>query len=325
MGGYSSILYVRIYLLMKLVKIFGVFVGLAIFLLLSNLDRRYPQASNPVLDSNWIKSVYGIDNDELIAGLGAKFISVSFNGDIQYFLTNSPTPVDALLDNGYSVSNMNRIVTTSPLNALSSNSFIILQTYTTTVEDITIYVPYERVIQGTTLCEKLSEEVIQQKGVLGATTQTIKKSYVDGELVATEVVDEVIQRAPINEIIILQGPDDTPDQVPQVEAKYPCDYWGAYIDNVVLASDEEKQWLKFTMKWESGCNAGSNNGYYKGLFQWDPCLWYEQFPNDNIFDGTAQITRTLWKIHMGGNPKYMWPAVYKKYVAEFGELSWLSN
>ena len=163
-----------------------------------------------------------------------------------------------------------------------------------------------------------------QQGVLGAMTQTIKKTYQGGDLVASEIMNKSVVKNPVKEIIILEGPNDSPDQVPQIG--YNCPYWESYIDNDVTAFDEEKQWLKFTMRWESGCNGESNkNSYYKGLFQWDPCLWYEQYPNDNIFDGKAQIKRTLEKLRAGARPQYMWPAVYKKYVATYGELSWLNN
>ena len=77
------------------------------------------------------------------------------------------------------------------------------------------------------------------------------------------------------------------------------------------------------MRKESGCNAEHNRGTYKGLFQWEPCLWYRLYPTDNIFCGETQIKNTLAKVRAGANPKYMWPAVYKLYVAQYGELSWL--
>lgn len=306
---------------MKLAKVFGIVLGIGVFLLLNNLDNRYYKASVPAFDSSWTKMVFEVDTQEAQAGSQTKFITVDNDGDIQHFLTNAPTPMDALMENGYSVSNMNRVMTTSPLNILTQNAYIVLQTYRTTIEDIIISIPYEKITQGNSLCQKLSEEIVTQKGVLGVMTQTFKKTYEGKDLVASEVVKENILRAPVKEIVILEGPDDSPNQVPQIG--YNCAYWESYIDNNVSASDEEKQWLKFTMKWESGCNAENNKDYYKGLFQWDPCLWYEQFPNDNIFDGKIQIAKTLYKLRAGARPQYMWPAVYKKYVATYGELSWL--
>jgi len=309
---------------MKLVKIIRIVLGIGVFLLLNNLDNRYYKASIPVLDSSWAKLVFEVDAQEAQSELQTKFITVNNDGDIQHFLTTATTPIDALIENGYTVSNMNKIITTSPIDLLSDHAYITLQTYRVITENIILSIPYERLVEGETLCQTISRKVIQQKGVLGVMTQTIKKTYSGGDLVATEIADQTILKSPINEIIILEGPNDTPDMIPDVNVKYPCeDYWYKYIDNNVSATDEEKQWLKFTMKWESGCNAGSNKDYYKGLFQWDPCIWYEQYPNDNIFDGVAQIRNTLDKLHKGGRPQYMWPAVYKKYVAIYGELSWL--
>lgn len=306
---------------MKLAKVFGITLSIILFLLLNNFDKRYYQPSTAVLDSNWSNLVFGIDNLDSIAKLQTKYITVDNDGDIQHFLTNASTPIDALIENGYSVSNMNRVITSSPLNVLTNNAYIIIQTYRTTIEEINITVPFERILQGSSLCQKLNQKIVSQQGVLGITAQTFKKTYQGGDLVASEIVNENILRAPVKEIVILEGPDDDPSQVPQIG--YNCSYWESYIDNNVSATDEEKQWLKFTMRWESGCNAENNKDYYKGLFQWDPCIWYEQFPNDNIFDGKIQIAKTLYKIRAGARPQYMWPAVYKKYVATYGELSWL--
>jgi len=307
---------------MKLARVLTIIFSLGIFLLLNNFDKRYYQPSLPVLDSNWTNLVFGVDSDQSVEELRTKYITVDNDGDIQHFLTTASTPIDALIENGYSVSNMNRVITTSPLNVLTNNAYIILQTYRTIIEDITISVPFERITQGTTLCQNLSKKIVSQQGVLGIMTQTFRKTYEGGDLVASEIVEENLLKEPVKEIIILEGPDDNPNQVPQIG--YNCTYWESYVDNNVSASAEEKQWLKFTMKWESGCNAESNkHSYYKGLFQWDPCLWYEQFPNDNIFDGKKQIQRTLAKLRAGARPQYMWPAVYRKYVATYGELSWL--
>lgn len=308
---------------MKPRKIIVIMLGVVLFLLLNGFDRRYYQPNVPALDSNWSNLVFGIDTDESIAKLQIKYITVDNDGDIQHFLSNAATPVEALTANGYSVSSMNRVLTTSPANMLTNNAYIIIQTYRTIIEDISVSIPYERLIKGETMCEKISDKVIEQRGVLGVMTQTIKKTYQGGNLVATDIVNQVIQNPPIDEIVLLKGPNNSPDEVAPIDAKYPCDYWGTYIDNVVSATDEEKQWMKFTMLWESGCNADSNKGYYKGLFQWDPCIWYEQYSKDNIFDGKAQIRNTLDKLRKGGRPQYMWPAVYKKYVAIYGELSWL--
>lgn len=306
---------------MKFSKLVGIILFVGLFFLLNNLDQKYAQDKDIKRNFDFSDLVYGINAQEAKSFLNVKFITIDNDGDIEYFLSRAVTPIDALVENGYSVSNMNKIITTSPLNELSDHAYIVLKVYKTITEDITLLIPYERITSGQTLCQRLSTPVVKQQGVLGTMTQTVRKTYENGNLIATETISSKVKKFPINEITILVGPDDSPGEVPQIG--YNCNYWNLYIDNNVSASSEEKQWLKFTMKWESGCNAESNQGYYKGLFQWDPCLWYEQFPNNNIFDGRAQIKRTLAKLRAGANPKYMWPAVYKKYVAKYGELSWL--
>lgn len=309
---------------MKLVKLGGIILYIFLFLFVNNLDQRFFQDNNFEPDYDFANLVFGIDSAEAKSMIGTKYISVNNDGDLQYFLTKATTPVDALIENGYSVSNMNKVITTSPIDSLSNHAYIVLQTYRVITESITVSLPYERLVQGEVLCQTLSRQIVQQKGVLGVMTQTIRKTYQGGDLVASEIIDQKVLKAPINEILILEGPDDSPNMVPKIgEGISSCDYWNLYIDENVSATTEEKKWLKFTMKWESGCQADSNEGYYKGLFQWDPCIWYEQYSKDNIFDGRSQIKNTLSKIRAGGNPKYLWPAVYKKYVATYGELSWL--
>lgn len=306
---------------MKLGKLVGIILSIGLFFLLNNLDQRFPQDKDIRRSYDFTKLVFGIDAPKVRSYLNVKLVTIDNNGQLETFLSRAVTPIDALVENGYHVSTMNKIITTSPSEELSNHAYIVLREYKTTIEDITLPIPYERIVSGETLCQRLSTEVVKQSGVLGVMTQTVKKSYEDGNLVATETLSEVVKKFPVNEIIVLEGPNDSPSQVPQIG--YNCNYWNSYIDTKVSATDEEKQWLKFTMKWESGCNAESNKSYYKGLFQWDPCIWYEQYPKDNIFDGRAQIANTLDKLRRGGQPKYMWPAVYKKYVSQFGELSWL--
>ncbi len=305
---------------MRKARIFGVVFGILVFFVLNILDKHFlvPQAS--VLNYSWTQKVFGIDTLEEKKLLDIKFITVNNDGDVEHFLTNAKTPVEALLLNGYAVDENKKIETNSSSDTLTNDSIIVLNTYRTVLEKVSISIPYEKVTEGESLCENLSTRITLQKGVLGVATQTIQKIYVGDSLVSTEIVGEDLVSSPRKEIILLSGPNDSPDDVEQIG--YNCAYWESYIDNEVSATDEEKRWLKFTMRLESGCNAESTkNSYYKGLFQWSPCLWYKQFPNDNIFDGKAQIRRTLQKLRSGANPKYMWPGTYKQYVATYGELS----
>lgn len=278
--------------------------------------------SDPHLYYQLLEQLSGVTQEEIESSPHIKLITVNYNGRITSHLTNKPSVISALLDLGYPLTNNNIITSTSPTGLLFQQTFVRVDTYTTTVEELFSDIPFTTEIQGTTLCQKLQKQSVKQTGVLGIQSTTVKKTYISGELSNEEILNQTIVRQPQPEIIILEGPNDTPDSV--IQRGYNCPFWESYIDGI-SATNEEKQWLKFTMRLESGCNAESNKSYYKGLFQWDPCLWYTSYPNDNIFDGTKQIQRTLEKIRAGANPKNMWPGVYKEYVKTYGELSWLDG
>ncbi len=268
-----------------------------------------------------VYQAYGVSSEEALGDSSIKFVTVNYDGEIKKFFSRSQSPVTALIDSGYSVSNRNRIVSTSPISRLYDGTYIQVYTYKTTIDEILLEIPYETILNGEVLCRSLAQEFVEQEGVLGVMSQRIKRTYKGDILIAEEIIDETIEREPRPQIIIIRGPQDLPDSVPQRD--YACEYWEPYIDNSVNATTEEKNWLKFIMYCESGCNAESNKSFYKGLFQWNPCLWYKQYPNDNIFDGEAQIKRTLQKLREGANPNQMWPACHRKYKDAYGELSWL--
>ncbi len=268
-----------------------------------------------------VYKAYGVSTQEATGDSRVKIVTVSYDGEVRKLFSRSYSPVTALIDAGYSVSNKNRIVSTSPISQLQNKTFIQVQTYKTTIDEVLLEIPFETVLKGSVICKSMAQEVREQEGVLGIMSQRIKRTYRGDLLVAEEIVDENIQREARPEIIVIRGPQDLPSSVPQ--RGYDCGYWNGYIDNSVNATNEEKQWLKFVMKWESGCNAENNRSFFKGLYQWHPCLWYKQYPNDNIFDGELQIKRTLQKLREGANPNQMWPAVHRKYRATYGELSWL--
>lgn len=268
-----------------------------------------------------IHMVYGVNSDVEKRRYTPKVVIVNYEGKIKKHISTASSPVFALLELGYPISTMKKVISTSPMNTLYNHSYIYVFSYRDTIDEVKLEIPYQRIVKGGTLCERLSQKVLQQEGVLGIMTQKVRRIYERGELVMEEILDKDITREPRAEIYIIKGPDDSPKEVPQIG--YSCEYWFAYVDTL-SASAEEKRWLKWTMKYESGCNAENNrHPYYKGLFQWDPCLWYQQYPSDSIFDGRAQIKRTLEKLRGGANPARMWPAVYKLYVAKYGELSWL--
>jgi len=293
--------------------IIGVFLinGLLMYFPISTQSKDLPER---------VYEIYRVDPIEARYGGDIKVVKISYDGDINTHFCRSYSPVTALIDLGYSVSNRNKITSTSPIFSLHTNSHILVETYRTTIDEILLEIPFETIIKGNVLCQKLAQESTEQNGVLGVMTQKIKRVYKGDTLIAEEIVEEEIQREARPQIIVITGPEDLPTSVPQ--RGYNCGYWNAYVDSIG-ATEEEKQWLKSVMKCESGCNAESNKSFYKGLFQWDPCLWYKQYPNDNIFNGEIQIQRTLEKLRNGANPNQMWPACHRRYKSAYGELSWL--
>lgn len=249
-----------------------------------------------------------------------KGVYVKYDSDVEYALVRADSAPEALQNLGYRISSNNKVTTTSPEEQLLNDSIIIVQTYKLVIQNDTLSIPFETVTNGSSLCSRLSRKTVEQAGVLGVMTQKTEKLYLEDELIEEKIVKKEVIKEPVTQILSYIGANHTPTSTQNLG--YNCGHWNAVVDSL-SASEEEKRWLKFTMYGESGCNAESTKAYYKGLFQWDPCLWYRLYPGDNIFDGNAQIRRTLQKIREGANPKYMWPAVYKRYVATYGELSWL--
>ena len=157
--------------------------------------------------------------------------------------------------------------------------------------------------------------MVIQSGVLGIRTKSIKRTYADGVLVSEEVLSESISREPVDEIVkvgVLKYSVNDLD----VRYSYNCEHWYGVVDESSY-TDQEKQWLKYVMKCESGCNAESDkNSTFKGLFQWTPYWWYKQYPNDNIYDGYAQIKHTAEKIKSGAYG--LWPKCTCDFNKEFG-------
>lgn len=249
-----------------------------------------------------------------------KGVYVNYDSNVEYMFVRANTPLEALENLGYRIGSNNKVSATCGDEELLNNSIITVQTYRIEVKDETFSIPFETITNGSSLCSRLSRTTVAQAGVLGVMTQRTELVYLGDELIEEKIVEKKVVKEPVTQILSYTGANHTPTSAQNLG--YNCNHWNSVVDSL-SATEEEKRWLKFTMKLESGCNAESNKAYYKGLFQWGPCLWYKLYPKDNIFDGYAQIRRTLEKVRSGGNPKYMWPAVYKKYVAKYGELSWL--
>jgi hypothetical protein len=264
-------------------------------------------------DFNIREVVYGIPVDTAKGYLDYKVVQIEQEGIVRKELTFSNTPLDALKDLGYVITNTTRVISTAPIDHLYNGAFIKVKTLETVIAEVKSDIQFNRLVQGDyTLCERLTTETVEQEGVLGIMTSTVKRIYEDGNLIAEEVLSTSVDKEARPEIVVLEGPNDKPNVENQPNS-YDCTYWTAYLKTLDL-TDEEYQWLKFVMYCESGCNAASDKGYYKGLFQWDPCFWYKQYPDENIYDGRAQIQHTLEKIRAGAQT--MWPSCNNSYLSK---------
>jgi len=182
------------------------------------------------------------------------------------------------------------------------------------IEDIQIEIPFESEVIKTDKYLK-GEIYTAQEGVLGVRTQKVLNYYEDGVLVEKKILADRIVKSPVKEIL---EEGTSLYSLAGIDPKgYNCDYWYHVVDTGPY-TPEEKRWLKFIMYCESGCNAESNKGSYKGLFQWSPFWWSKQF-SENIFDGHAQIRNTIAKYRTGEKTRAsQWPACHAKYVSTYG-------
>jgi hypothetical protein len=231
------------------------------------------------------------------------------------YTTGASNPSDALEENGYVVAHDSKIVTYSE-NSLANFSIIKIIKLKTKIETREVEIPFSTRVYDSWKYET-GEEVIEQKGVPGVMEQKVQSYYEDGVLVKEDILSEDILREPVEEVIALGSATYTLEGI--TEKGYDCEYWYSVVDRGNFSA-EEKQWLKFMMYCESGCNAESNKSFYKGLFQWSPVLWKKLY-SENIFDGEAQIKHTIEKLREGADPNNMWPACSAKYESKYGEFN----
>ena len=297
-------------------KIIWVVFTILAFALIYRLDSNYPINNYSGRSEFQIEEIFRNGKSKLDSKI--KIVTVTQEGNTSVHLTKGSTPAEALLSLGYHLGNNIRIVSTSPSNILYNDTYILLQTYNTKLVEREMIIPFGTITKGSSLCPRVSQTVVEQEGEAGRMIQTVEQFYLGDKFISEEIISQSVERSPIQRVIAISSANDSPQSVTQLGPR--CDYWEGIV-NSLDATEEEKQWLRFTMRWESGCNAENNKSFYKGLFQWDPCLWYKIYPNDNIFDGRAQISKTLQKIRQCADPAKMWPGVYKKYVQTYGELS----
>jgi hypothetical protein len=182
------------------------------------------------------------------------------------------------------------------------------------IEDIQVEIPFESEVIKTDKYLK-GEIYTTQEGVLGVRTQKVLNYYEDGVLVERKILVDRVVKSPVKEVL---EEGTSLYSLAGIDPKgYNCDYWYHVVDTGPY-TPEEQRWLKFIMYCESGCNAESNKGSYKGLFQWSPFWWSKQF-SENIFDGHAQIRNTVAKYRAGEKTRVsQWPACHAKYVSTYG-------
>jgi hypothetical protein len=286
-------------------------------LFIVGINPQYTYAYETILTpSNITEVIFDVDNNEIKKVYDLSLVNVIINGNSTQVLTNRTDIYKLLNDMGVVVDNSKKIVSTS--EDITNGTVIRVITVGKTVEELNINIPFKSESINTKDIPYGTKEVAQA-GVLGVRTQQIEKIYEDGKLISQKVLHEAVTREPVKEIIkvgvLSYGISDL-----EKTYGYNCPHWYSVVD-VGNYTDQEKQWLKFVMYCESGCNAESDkNPTYKGLYQWLPKYWNIFFPKDNIYDGYAQIENTVWKIRHGVNMKAYWPDCHSKYVARYGEF-----
>lgn len=256
--------------------------------------------------------VYGTPSE--YTGNYAKFVTIK-KGSYLYRVLTSNTDIYSLLREYKIPVEKDERVTCNTKYVMDGSIIKLIKTEVVT-EIKEIDLPYKVEIIKTDKYMQ-GEEYVTQEGVLGIKTEKYVNYFEDGVLIKSELVEERIKREPTKEIVEMGTATYSLQDIQQ--KGYNCNYWYSVVDSGPY-TDQEKQWLKYVMYCESGCNAESNKGTYKGLFQWNPKYWKIFYPSDNIFDGNAQIRNTVQKIRAGVNMSSYWPSCHARYVATYGEF-----
>lgn len=259
--------------------------------------------SNIVLPSKKIEH-YGISDREIKEGYELKVVGIKRGQHIQRILTNKTDIFEVLRENHINLDKKEKVVCNTDIVRFGTViSVVRTETYT---EYISTEIPF---ITKTVETSKygIGEKYVAQKGCKGLLVQKVETYFEDGKVISTKVLEERVKKDAIMEIVEVGTAFYSLTGIEQ--RGYNCPYWYSVVDSGPY-TDEEKAWLKFVMKCESGCNAESNKTKYKGLFQWDPYFWRKQY-SENIFDGHAQLKHTIEKYRAGAAT--MWPACNRKF------------
>jgi hypothetical protein len=290
--------------------------AIALPTLFFGLEVSYIKAYESPNVPNVSEIIYEFDTQEVKNVYNLNLVTVVINGLPKRVLTNRIDIYRFLEDLGVVVNNNKRIISTT--DEIQDGTVIRVITVGTVVEEEQIEIPY-RTEEVATKEIPYGKSLTVQEGVLGIRTKEVKRTYEDGILVSEEILSERITREPENAIVKIGVLKYSPEDL-DVRYGYNCAHWYSVVDQGDY-TEQEKQWLKFVMECESGCNAENNrNSTYKGLFQWNPRYWDIFFPDENIFDGYAQIKNTMWKVRDGAKLNVYWPNCHRKYVAKYGEF-----
>ena len=233
---------------------------------------------------------------------GPKLITIQRGDTVFNTLTTLSNVYDILRENSIKL-DKNDYVYLNTEYVINGSVIKIVRT-TNTIFEMLEEIPFEKeVIENPQLLK--GEEKVIQEGKSGIKKQVYFNTYEDNVLAKSELIDEIIMKKPIKEIKEIGT------------SRYNCPFWYSVVDSGPY-TQEEKDWLKFMMYCESGCNAESNKSNYKGLFQWSPYWWNKQF-DENIFDGYAQIKHTVEKYRAGeATRSNQWPRCNAKYLKATG-------
>jgi len=297
-------------LISLLMVVLGVF---SFFLIIKSDELVF--ASQPLIpiDGDIREALFLPDPLQEKASYGPKLITIQ-RGDTAFnTLTTLSNVYDILRENSIKL-DKNDYVYLNTEYVINGSVIKIVRT-TNTIFEMLEEIPFEKeVIENSQLLK--GEEKVIQEGKSGIKKQVYFNTYEDNVLVKSELIDEIIIKKPIKEIKEI---GTSMYSLNNIEKKgYNCPFWYSVVDSGPY-TQEEKDWLKFMMYCESGCNAESNKSNYKGLFQWSPYWWNKQF-DENIFDGYAQIKHTVEKYRAGeATRNSQWPGCNAKYLKAIAE------
>jgi len=246
------------------------------------------------------------------ASYGPKLITIQRGDTVFNTLTTLSNVYDILRENNIEL-NKNDYVYLNTEYVINGSIIKIVRT-SNTIFEMLEEIPFEKEIIENPQLLKGEEKVIQE-GKNGIKKLVYFNTYEDNVLVKSELIDEIIIKKPIKEIKKIGTSMYSLDNIEK--KRYNCPFWYSVVDSGPY-TQEEKDWLKFMMYCESGCNAESNKSNYKGLFQWSPYWWNKQF-DENIFDGYAQIKHTVEKYRAGeATRSSQWPRCNAKYLKATG-------